>query len=141
MKIKFVPQNIEIDVEPGKNLLQIALENNIEIRSLCKGVPSCGECRVRILNGEHNTVPPTKSEIDLIGTSHYIDSRRLACQLRCFGSVTVDASEHMEKVDKQNKKVRGFKSQKQTESKAVLDTMILNEFSGDKSKSKGPQKS
>jgi 2Fe-2S ferredoxin len=136
VKIKFVPQNIEVEVEPGKNLLQVALENNVEIRSLCKGVPSCGECRVKIVSGEHNTVPPTKAEINLIGTSHYIDSRRLACQLRCFGNVTVDASEHVDKVDKANKKVRGFKSQKQSESKAVVDTMILKEFANEPNKKK-----
>lgn len=127
MKVKFLPQNIEVEVNPNKTLLQMASENNIEIKSVCKGVPSCAECRVKIASGEHNVIPPTKAELALIGTSHYIDSRRLSCQVRCFGDVTVDLTEQIEKAENQTKKVRGFRTAKNMESKAVQDTMILNE--------------
>lgn len=127
MKIKFLPQNIEIDVNPDKTLLQLAMENHIEIRSICKGVPSCAECRVRIVEGESNILPPTKVEMNLIGSNYYIDSRRLSCQVRCFGNVVVDVSEHLNKSENQNKKIRGYRSQKQVESHAVLDTLLLNE--------------
>jgi len=127
MRVKFVPQNIEVEVTPDKSLLQIATENNIEIKSICKGVPSCAECRVRVIEGENNVLPPSKPEINLIGTSWRIDSRRLSCQLRCFGDVTVDLTEQLEKAESQTKKVRGFRSQKHTESHAVQDTMLLTE--------------
>ncbi|MEN0058597.1 MAG: 2Fe-2S iron-sulfur cluster-binding protein [Bdellovibrio sp.] len=132
MKIKFLPQNIEVEGTPEKSLLQIATENHLEIRSICKGVPSCAECRVRIVDGEANTLPPSKAEINLIGTSHHIDGRRLSCQVRCFGDVTVDLAEQVERAESQNKKIRGFRSQKQVESKAVNDTMLLNEKLDDK---------
>lgn len=127
MKVKFVPQNIEVQATPDKSLLQIATENNIEIRSICKGVPSCAECRVRIVEGESNVLPPGKPELALIGTSYYIDSRRLSCQVRCFGDVTVDLTEQVQRSENQSKKVRGFRSSKPMESRAVQDTMILNE--------------
>lgn len=126
MKVKFMPQNIEVEVTPDKSLLQLATENNIEIKSICKGVPSCAECRVRILEGEGNILPPGKAELNLIGTSYFIDSRRLSCQVRCYGDVTVDLTEQIERQENQVKKTRGFRSTKPIESKAVQDTMILN---------------
>ena len=127
MKIKFVPQNIEVEGDPNKTLLQIASENQIEIRSICKGVLTCAECRVHIKEGEPNILPPSKAEVNLIGTSHYIDGRRLSCQVRCFGDVTVDMTEQINKAENQTKKIRGFRTAKQVESKAVNDTMLLDE--------------
>ena len=127
MKIKFLPQNIVVEGTPDKTLLKIATENQLEIRSICKGVPSCAECRVKIVEGESNILPPSKAELSLIGTSHFIDGRRLSCQVRCFGDVTVDLSEQMDRSENQVKKIRGFRSQKQQESHAVNDTMLLAE--------------
>lgn len=127
MKVKFIPQNVEFDVTPEKSLLQIATENHIEIKSICKGVPSCAECRVRVVEGENNVLPPNKAELSLIGTNWRIDSRRLSCQMRCFGDVTVDLTEQLARQENQSKKVRGFRSQKQKESHAVQDTILLTE--------------
>lgn len=127
MKIKFLPQNIEVEGTPDKSLLQIATENKLEIRSICKGVPSCAECRVRISEGESNTLPPTKAELNLIGTSHFIDGRRLSCQVRCYGDVTVDLTEQVQNSENKTKKIRGFRANKHVESKAVNDTMLLTE--------------
>ncbi|WP_413288333.1 2Fe-2S iron-sulfur cluster-binding protein [Bdellovibrio sp. HCB337] len=132
MKAKFVPQNIELEVNPNKSLLQIATENQIEIRSICKGVPSCAECRVRVVEGENNVLPPAKAELNLIGTNWRIDGRRLSCQMRCYGDVTIDMTEQIEKQENQTKKVRGFRSQKQVESHAVQDTMLLSEKPDDR---------
>lgn len=136
MKIKFLPQNIEVEGDPNKSLLQIATENHLEIRSICKGVPSCAECRVHVVAGELNLLPPNKAELNLIGTSHFIDGRRLSCQMHCYGDVTVDLSEQVDKAESQTKKIRGFRSHKQVESKAVNDTMLLNEKADEKDRSK-----
>ena len=125
MKIKFMPQNVECDVDPSKSLMQIAKENGLKIKSICGGVASCAECRVRILEGDNSIPEPGKAELSLIGTSYYIDGRRLSCQVRCFGPVTVDLTEQLAKVDTQ-KKVRGFRQKDQKEVSAVQDTMILN---------------
>lgn len=128
MKVKFLPQNIEVEVNPNKSLLQIATENQIEIRSICKGVPSCAECRVKLVDGENNCFPPTKAELNLIGTNYFIDGRRLSCQVRCFGDVTVDLTEQVDKTENQTKKIRGYRQPgKQAESHAVNDTMLLAE--------------
>ena len=112
MKIKFMPMNIEIDVNPNKSLLQMAQENQIKIKSICNGKPSCAECRVKITEGSSNVPPPGKEELNLIGTSYFIDNRRLSCQVRCFGSITVDLTEQLAKVDTQ-KKIKGVKAKDQ----------------------------
>jgi ferredoxin, 2Fe-2S len=126
MKIKFMPMNVEVDVDPSKSLLKIATENGLKIKSICGGIASCSECRVKIIEGENSIPEPSKTEMNMIGTSYYIDGRRLACQVRCFGSVTVDLTEQLNKVDSQ-KKVRGFKQKDSKELSAVHDTMILTQ--------------
>jgi ferredoxin len=131
MKIKFVPTGKEIEGDPNKTLLQLCTENGIEIKSICKGVPSCAECRIRIVEGEYNVVPPTKAEMSLVGTNYFVDQRRLSCQVRCFGDVTVDLKEQIERSEIQNKKVRGFRApgQKgsQVETHAKQGTLVLEE--------------
>ncbi|MFN3453641.1 MAG: 2Fe-2S iron-sulfur cluster-binding protein [Pseudobdellovibrio sp.] len=126
MKIKFVPTGVEIPVDPSKSLLQLATENGVKIKSICNGVPSCTECRVKIVEGSHCIPEPTKAELNLIGTSYYLDGRRLSCQVRCFGSVTVDITEQLNKTDTQ-KKVKGVRVKDQKDIHAKQDTMILTE--------------
>lgn len=128
MKIKLMPTGQEIENDPNKTLLQVCLDNKIELKSICKGVPSCAECRVKVLSGENNLIPPAKAELSLIGTSYYLDGRRLSCQARAFGDVTIDITDHLNKDDNSNKKLRGFRSQgPSTESKAVQGTLVLEE--------------
>lgn len=99
MKVKFLPQNIEIPIEPGESVLEVAHKNGIPIRSTCNGMPSCAECRVNVVDGEYNVLPPSKKELSLIGTGYYIDQRRLSCQMHCFGDVTVDTTDHIERAN------------------------------------------
>jgi len=131
MKVKFVPTGQEIESDPNKSLLQLCVENQIEIKSICKGVPSCAECRIRVVEGEHNIVPPSKAEMSLIGTNYFIDQRRLACQVHCYGDITVDLTEQIERSEIQSKKVRGFRSPGQrgsnVETQAKQGTLVLEE--------------
>ncbi len=97
MKVKFVPQNVEFEIKPGQSVMHLAEDNGIYVKSVCRGVPSCAECRVRIVEGEANVFAPVAAELGLIGSGHFIDRRRLACQLQCMGDVTVDMSEQLAK--------------------------------------------
>ncbi len=97
MKVKFQPQNLEFEIKPGQTVMSVGHENGIVIRSACNGMPSCAECRIRVVDGEWNINPPSRKELSLIGTGYYIDQRRLSCQVLCFGDVTVDTSEQLEK--------------------------------------------
>lgn len=98
MKVKFLPQDVEFEIESGQSILNLAHEKGVPIHSTCNGLPSCAECRVKIVEGEHHLLPPSKKELSLIGTGYYIDRRRLACQLVCFGDVTIDIQEHLDRM-------------------------------------------
>ena len=97
MKVRFLPSGEEHEIQFNETVLHLAQRCGIHIQSVCKGMPSCAECRVQMVEGEHHVLPPSKKELDLIGTAHYVDLSRLSCQLRCFGDVTVDLSEQIEK--------------------------------------------
>src|SRR5512135_862370 len=97
MKVKFVPQNIELEIKPNQTVMNLAHENGLAIKSICNGMMSCAECRVRVVEGDTNVPPPSRKELNLIGTGYYIDQRRLSCQLYCFGDITVDLAEQMER--------------------------------------------
>jgi ferredoxin, 2Fe-2S len=133
MKIKFVPTGQEIENDPNKSLLRLCQENKIHINSVCKGQPKCAECRIKIVQGEHNVLPPSAAEVAVLGNNFYLDGRRLSCQVRAYGEITVDISEQLERDLNSHKKVRGFRSVgQQPKSKAVLDTMILQDKGDDK---------
>lgn len=97
MKVTFMPQNKVLEIQPDQTVKDLADKNGIFIKSICNGIPSCAECRVRVTEGEHNVLPPSTKETILIGTGYFIDQRRLSCQLKCFGDVTVDLTEQIEK--------------------------------------------
>lgn len=97
MKVKFVPQNVEFEIKPGESVMHLAEDNGLYVKSVCRGVPSCAECRVRIVEGETNVFAPVAAELALIGSGWFIDRRRLSCQLQCIGDVTIDMSEQIAK--------------------------------------------
>ena len=97
MKVKFIPQNVSIEIKPGQSVMELARENNLPVSSSCNGRATCAECRVYIKEGEERVLPPSAKEADLIGGGIFIDNRRLSCQLFCFGDVTVDLSEQVER--------------------------------------------
>ena len=129
MKIKIFPTGQEFEAKSNKSLLQNCLENGVHINSVCKGVPKCAECRVKIKDGEHNVLPPTEKETGILGNNWFLDGRRLSCQVRIYGDLTVDISEQMERDQLAHKKVRGFRDAKHQgqASQAKLDTFVLKE--------------
>ena len=113
MKVKFVPQNVEVEIKPNESVLHVAQSHGVHIQSICKGVPSCTECRIRVVEGEFNVFPPNQKEITLIGNSYFVDHRRLSCQLKCFGDITIDLTEQVEKAEQASasKRPRGARSE------------------------------
>ena len=125
MKVKFLPNGEEFEIELNETILSLAQRNDIHIQSVCKGLPSCAECKIQISEGEHHVSPPSSKEIALIGTAHYVDLSRLSCQLRCFGDVTVNLQEQIDKAERMSS--RGRERKDGQESKAVLGS-IVEEF-------------
>ncbi len=124
MKVKFVPQNIELEINPGQSILDLAQQNDIHIQSVCKGIPSCAECRIYIKEGEYNVMPPQPKELELIGTAYFVDQRRLSCQLRCFGDVTIDLTEQNEKQHKSTKNPQGRYVKEREDSHARMGNVL-----------------
>ncbi len=124
MKIKFIPQNIELEINPGQTVLDLAQQNDIHIQSVCKGIPSCAECRIYIKEGDHNVMPPQPKELELIGTAYFVDQRRLSCQLRCFGDVVIDLTEQNEKQNKSTKNPQGRYVKEREDSHARMGNLL-----------------
>ena len=103
MKVKFYPSGEEYEIQENQSVLQLAWEHDVHIQSVCKGVPSCAECRVQIKEGEHNVIPPGAKELSLIGSAQFVDNSRLSCQLKCFGDIVVDLSEQIAKAKRSEK--------------------------------------
>ncbi len=127
MKVKFLPNNEEHEIKPGQSVMNVAHENGIHIQSVCKGIPSCAECRVQVIDGATNVLPPFAEELDLIGTAHFVDQRRLSCQLRCFGDVTVDLTEQVEKESVSTMQPKGRFKKEDGESVARLGNILEEE--------------
>ncbi len=134
MKVKFLPMNVECEIKPGQSVLHVAQDNNIHIKSVCRGVPSCAECRVRVVDGDYNVVQPSSTELSLIGTAWFVDRRRLSCQLRCFGDITVDLTEQVARQESTSgKKPRGrYNKDELQESRAVLGNLVMNDEDADR---------
>lgn len=128
MKVKFVPQNIEIEIKPNESVLHLAQDHGIHIKSICRGIPSCAECRVFVTEGEHNVLPPSTAELNLIGTAYFVDGRRLSCQLKCFGDITINLSEQIEKANSvvASKRPRGARIIKESSSAVMGNIMQEN---------------
>ncbi len=126
MKVKFLPQDVEFEIKPDQSVMELAHEKGIKIKSVCNGMPSCAECRVNIVEGEHNVFPPSAKELSLIGTGHFIDQRRLSCQVSCFGDITVDLSEQEGKVitDQQRRPQGSLRKDDSEVSRAVVGNLI-----------------
>ena len=132
MKVKFLPSGEEHEIEFNETILHLAQRCDLHIQSVCNGLPSCAECRVQLVEGEHHVLPPSKKELSLIGTAHYVNLSRLSCQLRCFGDVTVDLSEQIEKEKRAREKPESLKVRNDGQkSKAVLGGILDNVVSDD----------
>ena len=77
-------QCISIECNPGDNLLELARRANVAIDAPCSGNGSCGKCRVRL----------TEGELDSIKSRHISEEEwelgwRLSCNSRVVGDATV----------------------------------------------------
>jgi len=126
MKLKFLPSGKEIEIDSDTSVMEQAHKNGVFIKSICNGLPSCAECRVKVVDGEHNLLPPSAKELSLIGTGHHLDQRRLSCQLYCYGDVTVDLTEQESKSEdtKQRRPQGALKKEESEVSRAVMGNLI-----------------
>jgi len=77
-------------VEGGSSLLQSLYNNKIFIPSACGGQATCGECRVRVLQGGGEILP---TETPFFNRAEIRAGMRLACQVKVRSDVAIEIPE------------------------------------------------
>ncbi len=83
--VHFDPDNVDIAVEEGANLLEAAIAAGVHINASCGGAGVCGTCKVLIKQGQ---VESTRTE--KISEEEYRQGVRQACQSRIITDLVVD---------------------------------------------------
>ncbi len=87
-KLRFIPQNKEIEVESGINLLKAADQAGLYIEGDCAGKGTCGKCRVKLVEGDAGN--PTKAEKKHLSEKELSEGWALSCQKRVKENWTVE---------------------------------------------------
>ncbi len=83
-KVHFNPDNVEIVVDQGENLLQAAIAAGVRIYASCGGAGTCGTCKVQIEKGDVAT-----TRTDKIANEEFKKGIRQACQSRVLSDLSV----------------------------------------------------
>lgn len=75
-----------IQTEPGKTLLQIALDSGVPMQSACGGNGFCTTCLCQVKSGMDQLSPRSDREENMGVVD---DPQRLGCQAEVHGDVTV----------------------------------------------------
>jgi len=84
-RVHFDPDNVDIVVEQGENLLQAAIAAGVHINASCGGAGVCGTCKVLIKEGK---VDSTRTE--KLSEEEYKRGIRQACQSKILTDLIVD---------------------------------------------------
>jgi len=91
-KVIFLPFYSVITGSKGKNLLDLAFENDIVIEHNCGGLCACTSCRVLIKKGMHLLKTKSVDEKEMLINSGFSeDEYRLSCQC----TINVDSDEEI----------------------------------------------
>jgi 2Fe-2S ferredoxin len=72
---------VEIDAVRGAALVDLCDAHDAPIPFNCR-VASCGTCRIHVLEGAEQLLPPAEDELDLLDVFNAAPGIRLACQAR-----------------------------------------------------------
>ena len=75
---------VEAQCNVGDNLLELARRSNVAIDAPCSGNGSCGKCRVKLVEGELQTIPSRH-----ISEEEFEAGWRLSCNCKVVGDCTV----------------------------------------------------
>ena len=86
-----------VTVAPGGKLLGVLSDANVFLPSACGGGGTCGQCRVRILEGGGELLPTEKTHINRRAAA---TGERLACQVTVDQDMTIEVPEDVFGVNK-----------------------------------------
>ncbi len=87
VKVNMITENIEVEVNKGKNLHDLCLEKESSLPFGCTE-GNCGTCIIKIKTGEENLNKKTEQEkitLDMMGCDD--EDHRLACQCKIQGDL------------------------------------------------------
>ena len=87
MKVTFQIEGaspVEIECNAGDNLLELARRANVAIDAPCSGNGSCGKCRVKLIEGQVESIPSRH-----ITDEEYSAGWRLSCNCKVISDCTV----------------------------------------------------
>jgi len=83
-RVHFDPDNVDVTVKEGANLLEAAIAAGVHINASCGGAGVCGTCKVLIKTGE---VESTRTE--KLSEEEYKQGVRQACQSQVISDLTI----------------------------------------------------
>lgn len=93
--VRFLPDDAEIRVEKGENLLAAAAKAGVYIHAYCGGDGVCGKCKVKIKEGDVSSDHSQK-----LKASEHEQGMRLACQTFVTSDMVVEIPEEVNKEGK-----------------------------------------
>jgi 2Fe-2S ferredoxin len=89
--VTFLPYNKTFKANKGETILFVALENGIDLRHNCGGVPACSTCHVIVKEGANNLSDQDDIEADQLDLAEGLTlNSRLSCQAKIYGDVVVE---------------------------------------------------
>jgi ferredoxin, 2Fe-2S len=80
-RVRFIDQNVEVEVPVGKSILQAATEAHAPEGSACGGVCACSTCHVYVEEGSELLTPASEDEEDILDKAFDVKmTSRLGCQ-------------------------------------------------------------
>ena len=90
-EIDFEPIAKRVEVVPGTTLLDAARQAGVLLSSECGGKGKCGQCRVKVVEGE--VTPLSENEKTILGEEAAGNGERLACSAQINSNVKVTIPE------------------------------------------------
>jgi ferredoxin, 2Fe-2S len=80
-RVRFIDQNVEVEIPVGKSILQAATEAHAPEGSACGGVCACSTCHVYVEEGADLLTPASEDEEDILDKAFDVKmTSRLGCQ-------------------------------------------------------------
>lgn len=87
-----VNEGREITAHTGRKLLSVLMENGVVVPSTCGGAGTCGQCRVKVLEGRPL---PLQTETAILSRRDIADGMRLACQMTLRDDISLHLPDAM----------------------------------------------
>ncbi|MET0384797.1 MAG: 2Fe-2S iron-sulfur cluster-binding protein [Polyangiales bacterium] len=93
-KVRFVKENLEVDVPAGVTILEASRRIGAPEGDRCGGVCACSTCHVYVVEGFDNTSEIEDEEFDILDKAFGVElTSRLGCQAVIKGDIAVEISD------------------------------------------------